>query len=244
MTGRLYVLGVGPGDPELMTLKAVRILGQVAAVFVPKGREEGSSLALSIVEKAVDLSGKEIIEAYFPMKKTRPMKNSGETQAQDELDAKWQDTVKAVMERLAKGIDVAFITLGDPTIYSTFFYLHNRLLDLDPGISIELVPGVSSITASAARSGTYLGIADDRVAILPANYAADLREVLKHFETVVLMKVSKVFPQIIATLKDAGLLEKAVYVARAGMADEKIVRDLRSVTEDDLNYFSIVIIRK
>ncbi|MBA4374530.1 MAG: precorrin-2 C(20)-methyltransferase [Thermodesulfovibrio sp.] len=238
MTGRLYVLGVGPGDPELMTLKSVRILGQVATVFVPKGREEGSSLALSIVEKAVDLSGKEIIEAYFPMKKTRG------SAVQNDLDAQWQDTVKAVMERLNSGIDVAFITLGDPTIYSTFFYLHARLLDLNPDISIELVPGVSSITASAARSGTYLGIANDRVAILPANYTEDLRDVLMHFETVVLMKVSKVFSSIVSTLKAVDLLDKAVYVARAGMEDEQVVRDLREVREEDLNYFSIVIIRK
>jgi precorrin-2/cobalt-factor-2 C20-methyltransferase len=238
MTGRLYVLGVGPGDPELMTLKAVRILRQVATVFVPKGREEGSSLALSIVQQTVDLSDKEIIEAYFPMRKTRG------SVAQDDLDAQWQDTVKAVMERLNKGIDVAFITLGDPTIYSTFFYLHGRLLDLDPDISIEMVPGVSSITASAARSGTYLGIADDRVAVLPANYIGDLRDVLMQFETVVLMKVSKVFSNIVSTLKEVDLLDKAVYVARVGMEDEKIERDLRKVREEDLNYFSIVLIRK
>lgn len=238
MTGRLYVLGVGPGDPELMTLKSVRILGQVPTVFVPKGREEGSSLALSIAQKAVDLSGKEIIEAYFPMKKTRG------SEAVDELNLQWQDTVKAVMERLGRGIDVAFITLGDPTLYSTFFYLHNRLIELDPAISIELVPGVSSITASAASSGTYLGIADDRVAILPANYTGDLHDVLMQFETVVLMKVSKVFSNIVSTLKTASLLDRAVYVARAGMEDEKIVHDLREVREEDLNYFSIVLIRK
>lgn len=238
MTGRLYVLGIGPGDPELMTLKSVRILRQVPTVFVPKGREEGSSLALSIVEKAVDLSDKEIIEAYFPMRKTRG------PAAQEDLDGQWQDTVQAVMERLNRGIDVAFITLGDPTIYSTFFYLHDRLLDLNPDISIELVPGVSSITASAARSGTYLGIADDRMAILPANYTGDLRDVLMQFETVVLMKVSKVFSNIISTLKDLDLLDKAVYVAKAGMEDEQVVRDLREVREEDLNYFSIVLIRK
>lgn len=238
MTGRLYVLGIGPGDPELMTLKSVRILRQVPTVFVPKGREEGSSLALSIVEKAVDLSDKEIIESYFPMRKTRG------PAAREDLDAQWQDTVQAVMERLNRGIDVAFITLGDPTIYSTFFYLHDRLLDLNPDISIELVPGVSSITASAARSGTYLGIADDRMAILPANYTGDLRDVLMQFETVVLMKVSKVFSNIISTLKDLDLLDKAVYVAKAGMEDEQVVRDLREVREEDLNYFSIVLIRK
>lgn len=238
MTGRLSVIGVGPGDPELLTLKGLRILKEASCIFVPKGKEEGSSLALSIVEKVADLSGKEIVEAYFPMRKTRGPSSSCD------LDAKWQHTVDAVIDRLNRGIDAAFITIGDPTIYSTFFYLHDRLLQLNPEITIELIPGVSSITAAAARSLTYLGIADERIAILPANYTGNLRETLERFDTVVLMKVNKVFVSIMRTLEDMNLIDKAVYIARAGMEDEKIIRNLREVRDADLNYFSLVIIRK
>ena len=236
MKGTLYVIGVGPGDPELLTLKAARVLREVRCICVPKGREEGSSLALSIVERALDLDGKEIVEAHFPMKKTKT--------PDGELDAKWDATVRAVQERLQRGSDVAFITIGDPTIYSTFFYLYDRLLETDPALQIEIIPGVSSINASAARAKVSLGLADEKIAILPATYTDDLREVLEKFDTVVLMKVHKVFDEVRAVLDGMGLADKAVYVSRAGMADERIFGDIREVRESDRNYFSMLIVRK
>jgi len=232
------VIGVGPGDPELLTLKGLRILKAATCIFVPKGREEGSSLALSIVGNLLDLSGKEIVEAYFPMKKTR---GSAE---QDDLEAQWQKTVESVSSRLNSNIDVAFITIGDPTVYSTFYYLHERLLDLYPDIIIEIIPGVSSIMASAARAGIYLGIADERIAVLPANYMSNLSDTLQRFDTVVLMKVNRVFGQIRQKLDEMQLTDKAIYVARAGMEDEKIFHNLKEVTDNDLNYFSLVIVKK
>src|SRR3989304_4602670 len=106
MTGKLYVIGVGPGDPELLTLKAARVLRKTDVICVPKGREEGSSLALSIVKKALNLEGKEIIEAYFPMKKTTASEHNSE------LNSKWQNTVDTVLNKLKQGTDMAFITLG------------------------------------------------------------------------------------------------------------------------------------
>jgi precorrin-2/cobalt-factor-2 C20-methyltransferase len=238
MSGKLYVVGVGPGDPELLTLKGLRVLREVPCIFVPKGREEGSSLAFSIAGKITDLSGKEIIEAYFPMRKTR------EPSGLCDLDTKWHETVESVLSRLSAGIDAAFITMGDPTVYSTFCYLHERLLDLAPDIMIEIVPGVSSITASAARAGIYLGIADERIAILPANYTKNLKEAMLQFDAVVLMKVHKVFLSILRTLEDMNLTDRAVYVSRAGMEDERIIPNIRDVKEGDLNYFSVVIVRK
>jgi len=238
MPGKLTVIGVGPGDPELLTLKGLRILKAATCIFVPKGREEGSSLALSIVGNLLDLSGKEIVEAYFPMKKTR---GSAE---QDDLEAQWQKTVESVSSRLNSNIDVAFITIGDPTVYSTFYYLHERLLDLYPDIIIEIIPGVSSIMASAARAGIYLGIADERIAVLPANYMSNLSDTLQRFDTVVLMKVNRVFGQIRQKLDEMQLTDKAIYVARAGMEDEKIFHNLKEVTDNDLNYFSLVIVKK
>ncbi len=237
-TGKLYVVGVGPGDPELLTVKGMRILKSVSCICVPKGREEGSSLALSIVRRIVDLGGREIIEAHFPMRKTKGP-GSGK-----ELDAKWDETVKTVSERLKNGIDIAFITIGDPTIYSTFFYLHDRLLETMPGLDIEIVPGVSSINASAARAQISLGLADEKIAVLPATYAENLREILETFDTVVLMKVHRVFGRVLAALDDLDLTSRAVCVSRAGMEDEKIYRDIRQIKEEDMNYFSMVIVRR
>ncbi len=236
--GKLYVIGVGPGDPELLTIKAMRILNGISCVCVPKGREEGSSLALSIVMKIANLDNKEIIEAYFPMRKTR------ESVHGDELDTKWDETVKMVSDRLKKGADIAFITIGDPTIYSTFFYLYDRLIESDPNVDIEIVPGVSSITASAARAKISLGLADEKIAVLPATYVENLRETFEKFDTIVLMKVHRVLGKVIEILNDMHLASNAVYVSRAGMEDEKIVRDIKALKEEDMNYFSMVIVRK
>jgi precorrin-2/cobalt-factor-2 C20-methyltransferase len=236
--GKLSVVGVGPGDPELLTIKGLRILGNVSCICVPKGREEGSSLALSIVQKIVDLGGKEIIEAHFPMRKT---KSPGHGK---ELDTKWDETVQVVSDRLRRGIDMAFITIGDPTIYSTFFYLYDRLLETNPDLDIEIIPGVSSINASAARAKISLGLADEKIAVLPATYAENLGEILGTFDTVVLMKVHRVFDKVLGILDDLKLTSRAVCISRAGMEDEKIYTDIRTIREEDMNYFSMVIVRR
>jgi precorrin-2/cobalt-factor-2 C20-methyltransferase len=186
----------------------------------------------------VDLGNREIIEAHFPMRKT---KNPGH---EKELDAKWDETVRTVSERLGRGTDMAFITIGDPTIYSTFFYLHDRLLETNPDLDIEIVPGVSSINASAARAKISLGLADEKIAVLPATYAENLSEILKIFDTVVLMKVHRVLGKVIRILDDLQLTSRAVCISRAGMQDERIFTDIRAMKEEDMNYFSMVIVRK
>jgi len=250
VTGRLFVIGIGPGDPELLTLKAVRVLNKVPCIFVPKGKEEGTSLALSIIQKALSLEGKEIVEAYFPMLKTRGQgagvkgQGNGAHAPENELETKWNETVEAVLNRLDSGIDAAFITIGDPGIYSTFFYLYDRLLERKPALSIEIVPGISSITAAAARAGLYLGLGNERIAILPANYLDSLEETLEKFDTVVLMKVSKVFTTVRDILNRMNRAAQATYVVRAGMDDERVYKDIGQVKEEELNYFSLMIVRK
>ncbi len=244
MTGKLNVIGIGPGDPELLTLKAVRVIKECPALCVPKGREEGSSLALSIVEKAIDLDGKEIIEAHFPMVKTIKQGQGARGKGQEDLDAKWNQTVEAILSRLKEGQNVAFLTLGDPTIYSTFYYLYDRLIKLNPGLAIEIIPGVSSINASAARAKISMGLADEKIAILPANYMGNIRSALETFDTVVLMKVHKVFDEVVKLLDEMNMLKGAAYISRAGMDDEKIFHNIKDVRPEDLNYFSMVIVRK
>jgi precorrin-2/cobalt-factor-2 C20-methyltransferase len=246
MAGKLYVIGIGPGDPELMTLKAVRILKKVPCVFVPKGREEGSSLALSIMQTEVSLENKEIVEAYFPMRKTVSSPEFGVQSPEviQELDAKWNETAEAVLNRLDRGIDAAFITIGDPGIYSTFFYIYDKLLECKPALAIEIVPGISSINAAAARAGLCLGLGNDRIAVLPANYLDSLEETLAKFDTVVLMKVNKVFDAVRDMVNRMHLAANATFVVRAGMDDERVYKDISLVREEDLNYFSLMIVRK
>ncbi len=220
-----------------MTLKAARILGRVTCIFVPKGREEGSSLALSIIEKAVKLEGKDVVEAVFPMRR------SGGAAA-GALEAAWDATAAAILERLDAGTDVAFVTIGDPSFYSTFFYLYDRLLDARPGLHIEIVPGVTSISACASLAHMALGLGDGRIAVLPASRITDLKGVLAAFDTVVLMKAGNAIGEIVAALRAAGLLGKAVCVSRAGLEGQRIWTDLAAVEPSILDYFSMVIVKK
>ncbi len=258
MAGTLYVIGTGPGDPELLTVKAVRILKEVPVICVPKGREKGRSLALSIASGIVDLKDREIMEAHFPMVKTRTGRTA-QTQENrnktadgrqesggrgDDLEGKWNETIERLTEQLSGGRDVAFITLGDPTIYSTFYYLHEKLRISIPDLNIIIVPGISSINASAAAAGMSLSLADEKIAVLPATYEDNLEGIFETFDTVVLMKVHRVFDRVRDMLGKLDIMDRAVYVCRAGMKDQKVFHDINEVRGDDLNYFSILIVKK
>lgn len=228
----LYVIGIGPGDPELLTLKAVRVIKEVPVLFVPKGREDGESLALSIVNKAIDLKGKEIRELHFPMVKTR------DQSSKDQIALRW-DALSQALINVLRDRDGAFLTLGDPCLYSTFFYLYERLSM--PQLKIEIIPGVSSINASAAKAGIYLGLANEKIAIVPANYEGFSDSVIDDFDTIVFMKVDRVWQRLKDFLGKHGLLKNSLYISRVGMEEERIIQDIDLVKEEDLNYFSIVI---
>ncbi|MFC1770126.1 precorrin-2 C(20)-methyltransferase, partial [Nitrospirota bacterium] len=223
--GKLYAIGIGPGDPELLTLKAVRIIRESDVISVPRGKDKGESLALAIVEGAVDLTGKKILDTHFPMTKG------------SQRDA-LMPAAEEILGYLNDGSDVAFITLGDPVLYSTFFHLYDSLLALSPDVNVEIVPGVSSINAAGARAGVSLALASEKLAIVPATYMKDVRKVLEDFETVVLMKVFRVIDELSVVLKEMGLYERAIYVSRVGL-DGEVVKPLSEIGEEELNYFSI-----
>lgn len=230
LAGRLYAVGVGPGDPEFLTLKAARILRQVSAIAVPRGCEEGTSLALEIIGKAVDLTGKTILKIHFPMIKNITAEAL-------------KPAAIPVFEMLQKGQDVAFVTLGDPTIYSTFFRLRQALALLGPAVfpTVEIVPGVTSVTAAAARAGRELVLSGQRLAVLPAAYHDELRDVFERFETVCLMKAGSAFPKIKKLLGEMGLMENAVCVCRTGMQGE-MVKPVGEIESGELDYFSTIIV--
>jgi precorrin-2/cobalt-factor-2 C20-methyltransferase len=240
MNGTFYVIGVGPGDPELLTLKALRILSNCQTLVVPKGHEDGNSTALSIIEKIVPLAGKEIIEIYFPMKKIRMA-----AAPDPEVDAAWRRAANEVISRIRAGNNVAFPTLGDPAIYSTGFYTCQTLLELAPDIKTVIVPGVSAIGACAATAGIPLCQGDDMMAVVPATFDNQkLTEVFNTFQTVVLMKVHRVMERIVRLLTEQNLLDHAVLVERTAQDRERIIHDLTSIRPDELHYFSTIIVRK
>lgn len=240
MKGRFYVIGVGPGDPELMTLKAIRLLERCPVWLAPKASKEGKSTALTIVERLVPARGKEILTQYFPMKKVR----MGRTPAAD-VEAAWQEAAGAVLKALAAGRDVAFPTLGDPAIYSTGFYVCDTLFRLDPRVRVEIVAGVSAIGASAAAAGTPLCQGDDRMVVVPATFEnGELAEVLEKFDTVVLMKVHRVMDRIVPLLAELNLLDRAVLVERTSQEGQRIRRNLQEIVNEEHHYFSTIIVRK
>jgi precorrin-2/cobalt-factor-2 C20-methyltransferase len=239
MTGNFYVIGVGPGDPELLTLKAVRMLKQCHTLIVPKGREDGNSTALNIVEQAMPTADKEIIEIYFPMQKVRMG-----TPPAPEVAAAWQEAADIIIQRLRQGHDVAFPTLGDPAIYSTGFYTCQTLLERDSSAKTIIVPGVSSISACASAAGIPLCQGDDMLAVVPATFDNEkLSEVFKSFQTVVLMKVHRVMPRITDLLSRMNLLQKAVLVEKTAQNEERIIHDLENLLPNELHYFSTMIVR-
>jgi len=231
---RLFAVGVGPGDPELLTRKAERILRSVPVICAPTGAADAASYALEIVESFLDRSRQEIMTRVFPMKKD-----------ESELLPFWEETAAEVAQRVREGQDVAFITIGDPLLYSTFLYLYRIFRDKYPEIDVEIVPGITSIGAAAAAAGVSLGLSADRLAILPATYEEQqLRQTLIEFDTVVLMKVSRVFDRIFELLAELGLEKNGVFVRRVGSSEEEVVTDLSSLVGKKLDYLSLLIVRK
>ena len=231
--GRLYGVGVGPGDPELVTLKAKRILQEVPIVCVPQAVTSTESYALSIVQDFLDLDKQEILKLPFP---TDDEEGAGDV---------WRGAAETIYERLITGQSVAFITEGDPMLYSTFSYVLESTRLNHPETPVEIVPGVSSVMAAAASSAAPLVTHGQRLAILPAVYGIDdLREAIANYDTIVLMKVNRTLLQALANLESLGLAGKGIYVRRASTAREQVVSDLQTLSEEDLDYFSLLIIRK
>jgi len=231
---KIYAVGVGPGDPELLTRKAERILRTVPVICAPTASVADSSYALSIVEPFLDRSRQEVLIQVFPMRRD-----------QAGLAEFWEEAAADVVSRVKEGRDVAFITIGDPFLYSTFLYLHRIFLDRFPEIEVEVVPGISSINAAAVAAGLPLGMASERVAIIPAAFEDEnLRRTLEEFDTVVLMKISSVFDAVYELLQELGLENNAVFISRVGSPEQQVVFDLASLVGKKLDYLSLLIVKK
>ena len=229
--GCLYGIGVGPGDPELITLKALKALQTAPVICVPQAANRRDSYALTIVKDYVKPE-QEILRAPFPT-------DDAEGAAQV-----WREASKMVAEKLEKGQDVAFLTEGDPMLFSTFSYVMAGLQELCPEAPVIIIPGVSSVMAAAASSGVPLVTHGQRLAILPAAYGLDdLSEATSNFDTVVLMKVSPNIVKTLADLEELGLTGQSTYVRRVSTDREKVIKDVTSIKDEDWDYFSLLIVK-
>ncbi|HLC19053.1 MAG TPA: precorrin-2 C(20)-methyltransferase [Thermodesulfobacteriota bacterium] len=236
-TATFYGVGVGPGDPELITVKALRVLEECGVIAVPTAKGstgDAEPRALEVVRKALKgLDTKEVMGLFLPM-----------TRDEEVLRASREEAASRVVEKLREGRDVSFITLGDPMLYSTFSYLVPLVRALLPGASVRVVPGVSSISAAASAGCTPLAESGEKVIIVPALHdLKGLKPLFESFDTVVLMKVNRDVDALVKLLEEAGLAERALFVSKVGWPEEEVIRDLRELKDRKIDYFSMVIVR-
>lgn len=238
--GHLYLVGIGPGDPELITYKAGRILTQTKVWAVPHARSVDVSSALQIAGSLIDPSDKTIVELTFSMKKVF----LGTAVDTSLMDA-WETSAKAVLHYLEKGEDVVFPTLGDVTLYSTAFYLLSLIQEKRPEVQVTAVPGITAMSACAAGISTPLSLGNDVLCVVPAAFDDDrLTTILNTMDAVVLMKVHRKINQLIQLLTDLGLIDQAILFERFGLPGQRIYTDIREAAEKKLHYFSTILIRK
>jgi len=231
--GRLYGVGVGPGDPELVTLKAKRILSRVPVIFVPLKDRESRSYAKSIIADLISNEQK-VIELVFPMLRDKK-----------ELAAYWQAAADTIWGYLKNGEDGAFVNLGDPLLYGTFIHIWETVKKNHPQVEVEVIPGISSVNAAAARAVFPLASDDERIAIISGNREDKIiRETIKNFDTVVFMKMNSVFDRLLAILEELKLTKKCVYVRRGTTQEEEIIYDVSQLKGKKVDYFSLLILRK
>lgn len=202
--GTLYGIGVGPGDPELITLKACRLLRECPVIAYPATKKGGNSYAYEIIELHVDPQDKIMLGLVFPMTKDPELLAGG-----------WTRTVELCWGELRQGRDVAFVTEGDPNLYSTFIHLARLMQELHPGVPVVSVPGISSVLGAAAALEQPLADGNQRVGIIPATDDREaLREALLHHDTVVFLKVAKVLDVVLDVLDELGLSGRASVVTK------------------------------
>ncbi|MEM9506673.1 MAG: precorrin-2 C(20)-methyltransferase [Cyanobacteria bacterium P01_E01_bin.35] len=231
--GKLYGVSVGTGDPELITVKGLRILQNSHVIAFPAGINNRPGIAQNIIQSWLQPQQK-LLPLDFPY-----------IQDEAKLRLAWTKAAREVWCYLEQGIDVSFACLGDVSFYSTFTYLAQALQRLSSAINIETVPGVCSPMAIASSLNIPLTLHQQRLAVLPALYSVpELEVVLSWADVIVLLKVSSVYQQVWKILQQKKLLDSSFIVEKASFPEQKIYRHLRAYPQLDLSYFSIMLISK
>lgn len=227
MNGKLIGIGVGPGDAELLTIKALNVLKNVDVICAPKSAASKPSLALSIVQVFLDEreDDYELLEPLFPMIEDESL-----------LGEYWDNAAALITDKLKQGRDVAFITLGDPTIYSTFSYISKRIED--QGFKVEIIPGITSFTGCASTAGISLGEKDEIIVIVP-KVDERLERILEYGDTFVVMKTSRHRDNLEKMVEQDSRDRDIISVQNCGLKDEKVFTDFVK----DKKYLSTTILK-
>jgi len=232
--GKFYGIGVGPGDPELITIKGVRLLGDCKQLFVPKAKIKSESLALDIAGSYLhpDVN---ITELVFPMVSDKT-----------KLQQSWNESALQIAKVLRQGVDACFLTIGDPLLYSTYIYLVRELLEILPEASVETIPGINAFSAVASLTNFPVGEGKELITIVPtADDFGAVSDALKKNGTVVFMKVGKRLNLLLEILEKENLIDDAVFVAYAGQEKQHIETNLSKLKNENpkTGYLSTILVR-
>lgn len=231
MNGIFYGIGVGPGDPELLTVKAIHAIEEADVLIAPKTEKKEGSVALDIARPYLKKDIK-IVYQVFPMVKGFEQDASA-----------WEANKAEILALLRAGKNVAFLTLGDPMFYSTYIYVYRLLAQED--VEVKTIPGVPAFAAIGSRVGYPIVEGDEVLSIIPATAPKDkIERALAASDNVVLMKVYKNADEIISLLEAHDLSQQAVLVSRAGLPEERIMRDVAAHKGEHLNYLSTILTRR
>ena len=236
----LIGIGVGPGDVDLLTVKAVKAIQSADIIMCPASKEDRPSIALGVVSPIIDKSkNQEIVKLIFPMTKDK-----------DVLEATWKKNAKIMAETVLTGKNVVYLTVGDPFLYSTWIYMHKDLTENYPDMDISVIPGIVSMFTFAAKVGVSIAEGAEKVAIIPSCYdLSSVKEIAKNSESMIFLKDGRYFDQVIEVLKESGFPDNSIFAIGQDLGTEnEIIRKmtLGEVNDDTLTtkYFSILVVKR
>jgi len=236
----LIGIGVGPGDPDLLTVKAVKAIQNADIIMCPASKEDRPSIAYSVISSLIDKSkNQEIIKLIFPMTKDK-----------DILEQSWKKNAKIMAETVLSGKNVVYITVGDPFLYSTWIYMHRDLKEKYPGMSINVIPGIVSMFTFASKVGVSIAEGAEKVAIIPSCYdLSSVKEIAKNSESMIFLKDGRYFDQVIEVLKESGFPDNSIFAIGQDLGTDKEI--IRKLTLGEVNdktlttkYFSILVVKR
>jgi precorrin-2/cobalt-factor-2 C20-methyltransferase len=236
---KLFCVGCGPGDPELLTIKALNLIKEADVIFVPTSKSDKPSIALSIVSKYINKSTK-IINLVFPMVKD---KNS--------LKEYWKKNTIEISEMVRTGKKTLYLTVGDPSLYSTWIYIHRELKNNHQDIEVEIIPGITSIFAFAAESKISLVEGDEHLSVVPACYDLNkVRNTVKSSDTIVFLKDGRYFDNVIDMLSETGFSDESQIAIAQDVSTQKNIleikqlKDIKGKKQPSQTYFSIMVVKR
>ena len=237
---RLSCIGCGPGDPELLTIKALDRLRSADIIFGPTSREGKPSIAVGVVDRYIDKERQTIRALVFPIKKDRVA-----------LVDYWKKNASEIAASVNLGKKVVYLTVGDPSLYSTWAYVFKELRENFPDIEIEIIPGITSMFSFAAEAKLSLAEGDQTVGIIPACYDIErVKNTASTCDTVVFLKDGRYFGKVIHMLPHAGFRDDSpVTIAQDVSVDEQTIKtsqlhELQQIAETGEKYFSIMVVKK